>query len=128
MRIDASDDLSCYVPSIISTSWMRLPYVSSKTAILRGKRARLRRSKSEPGGQCVSEPRLGRVSHPGHISVGPDQHGLGSRDGAKHWKLPHAITFGVDNSDPIRPWRDVEAAGVTQIEQHRPGLVQQGVD
>ena len=30
--------------------------------------------------------------------------------------------------NPIRPWRDVEAAGLTEVEQHRPGIVQQGED
>jgi hypothetical protein len=28
--------------------------------------------------------------------------------------------------DPIRPWRDVEGAGATEIEQYRSGIVQQG--
>ncbi len=39
----------------------------------------LRRTRrSEPGGQRVSEPRLVQVSHPGYISVRPNQHGGGS--------------------------------------------------
>ena len=34
--------------------------------------------------------------------------------------------FGVDQLDPVRPWSDVEAAGLTEVEEHRPGVVQQG--
>ncbi len=68
------------------------------------------------------------LSHPGDISVGPDQHGGGSGDRAKYRKLPRTDVFGVDQLDPIRPWRDVEAAGLAEVEQHRPGIVQQGED
>ena len=39
--------------------------------------------RSEPGGERVGEPRLGEVSHPGDISVGPDQHGGRRRDRAE---------------------------------------------
>ena len=41
----------------------------------------------------------------------------------------HVPTYvGVDQLNPIRPWRDVEAAGLAEVEQHRPGIVQQGED
>ena len=33
--------------------------------------------------------------------------------------------FGVDQLNPIRPWGDVEAARLAEVEQHRPGIVQQ---
>ena len=36
--------------------------------------------------------------------------------------------FGVDKLNPICPWRDVEAAGLTEVEEHRPGIVQQCED
>src|SRR5262249_104172 len=52
----------------------------------------------------------------GEVCVGPNQHGVGSGDRAKHRKPPPTNTVSVDQPDPIRPWRDVEAAGLTQIE------------
>jgi len=39
-----------------------------------------------------------------------------------------ANVFGVDQLDPICPWSDVEAAGLTEVESHRPGIVQPGED
>ena len=30
--------------------------------------------------------------------------------------------------NPIRPWSDVEAAGLTEVEEHWPGVVQQRED
>ena len=50
------------------------------------------------------------------ISVGPDQHGGGSSDRAECRKLPRTDVFGVDQLNPIRPWSDVEAAGLTEVE------------
>ena len=46
----------------------------------RGSFALDRSRRSEPGGERVREPPLGSVSHPGHISVGPNQNGGGSSD------------------------------------------------
>ena len=66
-----------------------------------------------------------RLSHPGHVSVGPDQHGGGSGDLAEYRELPRPGVLGVDQLDPVRPRSDVEAAGLTEVEQHRPGVVQQ---
>src|SRR5215472_6765889 len=60
------------------------------------------------------------------MSVGPDQRGSGSSDLAEHRKLPPASVFGVDQPDAVRPWSNAEAAGLTEVEQHRPDLVQQG--
>src|SRR5215210_8018506 len=86
----------------------------------------LRRSRrSEPGGERVEESRLGELSHPTDISVGPDQHGSRSSDGAKYRKLPRTNISGLDHLNPIRPRCDVEAAGLTQVEQRGPGIVQQ---
>ena len=65
------------------------------------------------------------VSHPGDMAIRPDQHGSRSGDCAKCRKLPHAVVFGVDQLDPIRPRSDVEAAWLTEVEQHRPGIVEQ---
>src|SRR5258708_29858675 len=62
------------------------------------------------------------------MSIGPNQHGTWGRDGAKYGKLPDTTIFGVDQLDPIGPWRDVEATGFTEVEQHRPGSVQEGED
>ena len=58
--------------------------------------ALLRTRGSEPGGQRVGERRLGYVSHPGHISVGPNQHGAGRSDRTECRKLPCTIVFRVD--------------------------------
>ena len=86
----------------------------------------LRRSgRSEPPGQRFRESGVGSVSDPGNVSVGPDQHGSGSGDLAKYRKLARTGIFSVDELDPVRPWSDVEAAGLTEVEQHRPGVVQQ---
>jgi len=32
---------------------------------------------------------------------------------------------GIDVLDSVRPWRDVDAVGRTEVEQHRPGVVEQ---
>src|SRR5438874_2530659 len=86
----------------------------------------LRRSgRSEPSGERASEPRLGWVSHPSHISVRPNQHGGGSRNRPDYRKLPRTKVFGVGQLDPIYPWSDVEAAGLTEVEEYRPGIMQQ---
>src|SRR4030088_2062188 len=60
------------------------------------------------------------------MSIGTDQYGSGSGDRAKCRKFPHAVVFGVDQLNAIRPRSDVEAAGLTEVEEHRPGIVQQG--
>src|ERR1700749_3419379 len=96
---------------------------------MRGPASALRRSRrSEPGGHRVWEPLAGYVAHPGDISVGPDQHSSGSSDLAEYRKIPGATIFGVDQLNPVRPRSDVEAAGLTEIEEYRPGLMQQGED
>src|ERR1700736_2310038 len=87
-----------------------------------------RSRRSEPGGQRFRESEVGSVSGPGNVSVGPDQHGSGSGDRAKHRKLPQAAIFSIDQLDPVSPWRDVKAAGLTELEQHRLGVVQEGED
>jgi hypothetical protein len=40
----------------------------------------------------------------------------------------HVPTFGVDQLNAICPWSAVEAAGLTEVESHRPGIVQEGED
>ena len=52
----------------------------------------------------------------------------GRSDLAEDRELPHAVVLGVDQPDSIRPRRDVEAAGFTEVEEHGPGVVQQGED
>jgi len=82
--------------------------------------------RSEPSGQRVRETGVREVSHPGHVSVGSDQHRWGGNDLAEDGEIPHAVVPGVDQLDPLRPGRDVESARLTQVEQHRPSVVQQG--
>jgi hypothetical protein len=57
------------------------------------------------------------------MSIGPDQHGGRGADRAKCRKFPQAAVLGVDQLDPIRPRSDVEAAWLTEVEQHRPSFV-----
>ena len=69
-----------------------------------GRSSALRRGRrSEPGGQRVSEPQLGSVSHPGHVSVGPDQHGGGSGDRAEYRKLPRTRRIWRRSAEPDLP-------------------------
>jgi len=60
------------------------------------------------------------------MAVGSDQHGRGSSDLADDRELPHAVVRGVDQPDSIRPRRNAETAGFAEVEEHRPGVVQQG--
>src|SRR6202022_2375880 len=60
------------------------------------------------------------------ISIGPNQHGSGGSDRAKYRKLPNTGVFSVDQLDSIRRWRDVEAAWLTEVEYHRPGMMEEG--
>jgi hypothetical protein len=60
------------------------------------------------------------------MPVGSDHHGRGRSDLAKDRELPHAGVPGVDQPDSIRPRRNVETAGFTEVEEHGPGVVQQG--
>ena len=80
---------------------------------------------SLPRRERFVEPVLRALAHPGHVAVGPDQHGDGSGDGSDDGKLPGARAVGVDMPDPVRPRGDVDAAGLTEVEQHRPGVVEQ---
>src|SRR6202011_5126494 len=81
---------------------------------------------SKPGRKCLRQLWVREVSRPGHMSVGSDQHGRGRSDLAKDRELPHASMLGVDEPDSIRPRRNVETAGFTEVEEHGPGVVQQG--
>src|SRR5512143_4246668 len=82
--------------------------------------------RSEPGGQGVSKALVRAVSDPRDVSVGPDQHGGGSSDRAEDRELPRTSVSSIDPLNPIRPWSDVEGTGLTEIEQYRSGIVQQG--
>ena len=53
---------------------------------------------------------------------------VGAVTATEYRKLPRTNVFGVDQPDPTRPWSDVEAARLAEVEQHRPGIVQQGED
>jgi hypothetical protein len=71
------------------------------------------------GGSNQVVKQLAQVSHPANISVGPNQYGSRSRDRADYPKLPGTDVFSVDQPNPIGPWRDVEAARSTEVEEHR---------
>src|SRR6202050_208049 len=83
---------------------------------------------SEPVSQGVTQSGLRTVPYPGDISVGPDQHGCRSGDLAKYRKLPRADILSIDQLDPVSPRRDLNAPPLTEVEQHRLGLVQQRED
>jgi len=88
----------------------------------------VRRSRrSEPSGQRVSEPQLSQVVRsPTHAKY--PQHGGRSSDRPEYRKLSRTNVLGVDSLNPICPRCDVETAGFIKVEQHRPGIVQQGED
>jgi hypothetical protein len=44
---------------------------------------------------------------------------------AEYRELPHAVIVSVDQLDAVGPCSDVKAAGLTEVEQHRLGVVQQ---
>jgi hypothetical protein len=71
-----------------------------------------RSRRSEPSGQGVGEPPLGQVPHPRYVSVGPNQDGGRSGDYPECWKLPRTDALAVDQLNAIRPWTEVEAAGL----------------
>ena len=84
--------------------------------------ARCRRS--EPSRQRVNKPWLSQLSDPRHISVGPNQYGTRSNNGSDRRQFPHTSIFGVDQANAIRPRSDIETAALTEVEQHRPRIVQ----
>ena len=59
----------------------------------------------------------GRISTAGGAATSP-------RTGSSHG----AVVRGVDQPDPVGPRREVEAAGRAEVEEHGPGVVQQGED
>src|SRR5262245_40957680 len=81
--------------------------------------------RSKPSGEGGSQAPVSLVSDPCHRSVGPDQDGIGSSDRADDGKLPRAEIFGVDQLNPICPRGDIEAPLPIEVEQQRPGIVQQ---
>jgi hypothetical protein len=50
------------------------------------------------------------------MSVGANEYGGGSRDHAEYRELPLARVVGVNQPHPVSPWRDVDAAGLTEVE------------
>src|SRR4051794_37540136 len=59
------------------------------------------------------------------MAVWSDQHRRGSGDLAEKGQLPGALVLSVVEAHPRCPTTDIEAARVTEVQQHRPGLVQQ---
>src|ERR1700730_16605276 len=96
-------------------------------AVALGCRVLLSRSgRSEPGRKRLRQLWVREVSRPGDMSVGSDQHGRGRSDLREDREPPDARMLGVDEPDSIRPRRNVETAGFTEVEEHGPGVVQQG--
>src|SRR5215212_6447246 len=83
---------------------------------------------SEPSCQRVAQSGVSAVPYPGDVAIGSDQYGSGGGDVAQDWKLPIIGICGIDHLNPIGPGRDVEANGLSEVEEHRPGIVQQGED
>src|SRR5262249_335352 len=78
----------------------------------------LRRGRcSEPGGQGVTKAMVRARPDPRDVSVGSNQQGNGSGHGAECRQLPRTPIPSVDPPNPIRPWTDVEGAGLAEIEQ-----------
>src|SRR4029450_11605799 len=67
-------------------------------------------------------------TRPGYSCVGRDQPRRGRRALAEDRELPLADLISVDHVHSTRPWRDVEAAGFTEVEEHGPSVVQEGED
>jgi len=59
------------------------------------------------------------------LSIGTHQYGGRCTDLAEYRKFPGAGIRGIDELHSVGPRSDVEAAGVTEVDQHRLGLVQQ---
>ena len=65
--------------------------------------------------------RVGALSDPRHMSVGPNQNGAGSRDESDCRKLPLTQVFGVDQGDAMARMElcsaaDIEEGGALRIE------------
>ena len=78
---------------------------------------------SLPALSAPASPNWVRSSTQATYPSGRINTGVGSGDRANCRKLPRTNVSGVDPRDPIRPWRDVDAAGLTEIEPHRPGTL-----
>src|SRR3712207_6788250 len=60
-----------------------------------------------------------------HVSIRPNQHRGWGSDGPECRKLPRTVVCRIDEPNPIGPRSDIDAAGLTQVEEHRPCRVQQ---
>ena len=70
--------------------------------------------------QCAIQRAVARYPARRHIRLaGSTRRGRGDR--AEDRKIPLANLFSIDQLDPIGPRRNFEAAGLTEVEQHRPG-------
>src|SRR5262249_48329873 len=85
-------------------------------------------ARPDPGPDSLGEPGRRSLADPRHVPVGPDQNGFRSGDLPDHGDLPLAGVRRVDQPDPIGPGGYVDGAGLTEVEQRRAGLVEQGVD
>lgn len=72
------------------------------------------------------QPRVVRVAGPRDVAVRPDQHRRRCAHPPEHRKFPIRNTFRVNDAHAIGPAGDAAAPGAGEIEQHRPGVSQQG--
>jgi len=69
------------------------------------------------------------LADPGDVAVGPDQHRRGRRDHPDQRQLPRTGGRRGHGSNAIRPRAAFEVATwYREVEQHRPGVVQQVED
>src|SRR3954469_23743703 len=84
-----------------------------------------RNTRPEPGSQRVTKSSISSLSHPRHISIRPNQYCCRSSDSSDSRQLPLTVVPGVDQPDAIRPSSNVDAAGLSEVDYHRPRIMQQ---
>ena len=82
----------------------------------------------EPPVECATQRRVAETPGPGDMAVGPDQYRRRRSDCPDDRQHPFACIGRLDESHSIRPRRDVNPAGLTQVQQHRARVVQPGED
>src|SRR5207302_2578751 len=80
---------------------------------------------AEPCCERLAQSRVSAIANPGDVSIGTHQYGGRCTDLAEYWKCPGAGIRGIDELNSVGPRCDVEATSVTEVEQHRLGVVQQ---
>src|ERR1700716_386933 len=80
---------------------------------------------AEPCCERLAQSGVSAIANPGDVSIGTHQYGGRCTDLAEYRKFPGAGVRGIDELNSVGPRCDVEAAGTTEVEQHRLGVVQQ---